>query len=112
MTKLLLSPTFGDNTGGSFSPVVLCKYLFYCMAADWCDDLITSLLFRNFIFQTSMLVYRFLRDSTENEAGVPQEVKKQSKTVVFCDIHLLKSCAATDETIKQLLLVKLGKLNE
>lgn len=49
------------------------------MAADRCDDLITSLLFHNFIFQTYMLIYCFLRDGTENEAVVSQEVKNRAE---------------------------------
>lgn len=102
----------GDNPGGSFSPVVLHKYLPHCMAADWCGDLITCLLFRNSIFQTSMLIYCFLSDGTEN-AVVSQELKNQSRRAfAFCDIHPLKSCAARDESTKQVLLVKLGKVNE
>jgi len=108
MTKLLLSPTSGDNPRGSFSPVILCKYLFHCMAAYRCDDLITSLLFHNSLFQTSVLIYYFSRASTENEAVDSQELKKQSrKTVAFCDIHPWR--AATDESTKQLFLWHWGR---
>ena len=113
MTKLLLSPTFGEKPGGSFSPVVLCKYLFHCTAADRCEVLITSLLLHNTIFQTPIPIYCFLRDGTENEAAVSQELKNQSRrTVAFCDIHPLKSSTATDESTEQHPLVNLGKVNE
>lgn len=112
MTKLLLSPTSGDNPGSSLSPAVLCKYLSHSMAVDQCDDLITSLLFHNTNFQPSILIYCFLRDGAENEAVVSQELNNQSRTAAFGDIHPLKNCTAMDESTKQHLLVNLGKVNE
>lgn len=101
MTKLLLSPTSGDNPGSSLSPAVLCKYLSHSMAVDRCDDLITSLLFHNTNFQPSILIYCFLRDGAENEAVVFQELNNQSMTAAFGDIHPLKNCTAMDESTKQ-----------
>lgn len=47
------------------------------MAADWCDDLIMFLLFPNTIFQTSILIYCFLHDGTENEAVVSKKKTEQ-----------------------------------
>lgn len=112
MTKLLLSPTSGDNPGSSLSPAVLCKYLSHSMAVDRCDDLITSLLFHNTNFQPSILIYCFLRDGAENEAVVFQELNNQSMTAAFGDIHPLKNCAAMDESTKQHFLVNSEKVNE
>lgn len=112
MTKLLLSPTSGDNPGSSLSPAVLCKYLSHSMAVDRCDDLITSLLFHNTNFQPSILIYCFLCDGAENEAVVFQELNNQSMTAAFGDIHPLKNCTAMDESTKQHFLVNSGKVNE
>lgn len=112
MTKLLLSPTSGDNPGSSLSPAVLCKYLSHSMAVDRCDDLITSLLFHNTNFQPSILIYCFLRDGAENEAVVFQELNNQSMTAAFGDIHPLKNCTSMDESTKQHFLVNSEKVNE
>lgn len=112
MTKLLVSPTSGDNPGSSLSPAVLCKYLSHSMAVDQCDDLITSSLFHNTNCQPSILIYCFLRDGAENEAVVSQELNNESRTAAFCDFHPLKSCIATGESTKQRLLVNSRKVNE
>lgn len=112
MTILLLSLTSGDDPGSSLSPAVLCKYWSHSMAADQCDDLITSLLFHNTNFQPYTLIYRFLCDGAESEAVVSQQLNNQSTTAPFCDIHPLKNCTAMDESTEQHLLVNSGKVNE